>query len=54
MAHRPKLNTDVYERFVEKIKLLNDVHTAIREIEQGAGVPDQTAKAELRNRFTRR
>jgi prevent-host-death family protein len=42
-----------YERMVEEIELLSDVRTAVRQIENGQGVSNRDAKAELRRRFTR-
>ena len=47
------LDVAEYERMVEEIELLTDVHVAIREIESGKGVSNRAAKAELRRRFTR-
>jgi len=38
---------------VEEIELLSDVRTAVRQIENGQGVSNRDAKAELRRRFTR-
>jgi len=42
-----------YERMVEEIEMLSDVRTAIKEIDEGRGVSNRDAKAELRRRFTR-
>jgi len=42
-----------YERMVEEIEVLSDVRTAIRQIENGEGISNRDAKAELRRRFTR-
>jgi len=42
-----------YERMVEEIELLSDVRTAVQQIENGQGVSNRDAKAELRRRFTR-
>ncbi len=36
-----------------EIELLSDLRTAIRQIENGQGVSNRDAKAELRRRFTR-
>ena len=42
-----------YERMVEEIELLSDVRTAVQQIENGQGISNRDAKAELRRRFTR-
>jgi len=42
-----------YAQLVEEVELLRDVHSAIQQIESGKGVPNRTAKAELRARFRR-
>ena len=47
------LGVEEYERMVEEIELLSDVHVAIRQIEAGQTVSNRSAKAELRRRFRR-
>jgi prevent-host-death family protein len=47
------LDVTEYERMVEEIELLSDVRVAIQQIEQGQGVSNRDAKAELRRRFGR-
>ncbi len=47
------LDVAEYERMVEQIELLSDVHTAMQQIEAGQGVSNRDAKAELRRRFGR-
>jgi antitoxin YefM len=42
-----------YERMVEAIELLSDVHTATQQVDSGSGVSNRNAKAELRRRFSR-
>jgi len=47
------LDPSEYERMVEEIELLSDIHTAVKQIESGEGVTNLQAKAELRKRFGR-
>jgi prevent-host-death family protein len=42
-----------YERLVEEIEVLSDIRTAVRQIEEGKGVSNRDAKAELRRRLSR-
>ena len=47
------LDVAEYERMVEEIELLTDVHTAVQQIDAGKGISNQDAQAELRSRFNR-
>ena len=38
------LDVSEYQRILDELDLLRDVHTALRQIEQGEGVPHQEAK----------
>jgi prevent-host-death family protein len=42
-----------FERMVEEIEVLSDIRTAVGQIDDGKGVSNRDAKAELRRRFTR-
>lgn len=42
-----------YERLVEEVEVLSDIRTAVRQVEDGKGISNREAKAELRRRFTR-
>jgi antitoxin YefM len=47
------LDVTEYERMVDEIDLLSDVHTAIQQLQSGQGVSNRDAKAELRRRFSK-
>ena len=47
------LDVEEYERMVEEIELLSDVHTALQQLERGEGLSNRAAQAELRSRFSR-
>ena len=47
------LDVDEYERMVEEIELLSDVQVAMQQLEDGRGVSNREAKAQLRRRFGR-
>lgn len=47
------LDVDEYERMVEEIELLSDVHTSLQQLQAGEAVANRDAKAELRRRFGR-
>jgi prevent-host-death family protein len=45
------LDVTDYAELIEELELLRDVHTAVKQIESGKGIPHREAKAELRRRF---
>lgn len=47
------LDVGDYQQMVDETDLLRDVRTAVKQIEEGEGVSNRAAKAELRRRFTR-
>jgi len=42
-----------YENLLEEIEVLGDIRTAVRQIDEGKGISNREAKAELRRRFQR-
>jgi prevent-host-death family protein len=47
------LDVAVYQELIEEIELLSDVRTAMKQIDEGHGISNRKAKAELRKRFAR-
>ena len=47
------LDVQEYERLLEEIELLRDVHAAEQELEAGGGVPHEEAKTQIRSRLGR-
>jgi prevent-host-death family protein len=47
------LDVAVYEELIEEIELLSDVRTSMKQIDDGHGVSNRDAKAELRKRLAR-
>jgi prevent-host-death family protein len=45
------LDVAEYQRILDELDLLRDVHTALRQIEQGEGVPQQEAKRRALSRL---
>lgn len=40
-----------YERLVEEVELLRDVHTAVQQLDEGGGIPHEEAKSLIRGRL---
>lgn len=47
------LDVAVYAELIEELELLSDVRTAMNQIDEGHGVSNRDAKAELMKRFAR-
>ena len=47
------LDVAVYQELIEELELLSDVRTAMKQIDEGLGVSNRDAKAELVKRFAR-
>jgi antitoxin YefM len=47
------LDVAVYQQLIEEIELLSDVRSATKQIDEGHGVSNREAKAELRKRLAR-
>jgi antitoxin YefM len=47
------LDVAVYAELIEELELLSDVRTAMKQIDDGLGVSNRDAKAELMKRFAR-
>jgi prevent-host-death family protein len=47
------LGVSEYENLLEEIEVLSDIRTAVQQIDEGKGVSNREAKAELRRRFQR-
>jgi antitoxin YefM len=47
------LDVAVYSELIEELELLSDVRTAMKQIDEGHGVSNRDAKAELMKRFAR-
>ena len=47
------LDVDEYEKLLEEVELLRDVHLAEKQIESGKGVSNRKARQEIRRRFQR-
>lgn len=45
------LDVQEYERLLEEVELLRDVHAAEQELEAGGGLPHEEAKAQIRSRL---
>lgn len=45
------LDVDEYENMIEKIELLEDIHTAEKQIQRGKGVEHEKAKAHVLKRI---
>jgi antitoxin YefM len=47
------LDVAVYSELIEELELLSDVRTAMKQIDDGLGLSNRAAKAELMKRFAR-
>jgi antitoxin YefM len=47
------LDVAVYAELIEELELLSDVRTAMKQIDDGLGVSNRDAKAQLMKRFAR-
>ncbi|MGA8808249.1 MAG: type II toxin-antitoxin system Phd/YefM family antitoxin [Thermoanaerobaculia bacterium] len=47
------LDVAVYAELIEELDLLSDIRTAMKQIDDGLGVSNRHAKAELMKRFAR-
>src|SRR3954447_5854965 len=47
------LDVAVYQELIEELELLSDVRTAMKQVDEGHGVSNRDAKAELMKRFAR-
>jgi prevent-host-death family protein len=47
------LDVAVYQELIEELELLSDVRISMKQIDEGKGLSNRKAKAELRRRFAR-
>ncbi|HEV7488967.1 MAG TPA: type II toxin-antitoxin system Phd/YefM family antitoxin [Thermoanaerobaculia bacterium] len=47
------LDVAVYAELIEELELLSDVRTAMKQIDEGHGISNRGAKAQLMKRFAR-
>lgn len=47
------LDVEEYERLLEEVELLRDIHAAERELDAGGGLSHEQARAQLRSRLGR-
>jgi prevent-host-death family protein len=47
------LDVAVYSELIEELELLSDVRTAMKQIDEGHGISNRDAKAQLMKRFAR-